>query len=273
MKLILKIIFAVLTIPVIILCVFSLNIRDQYLSSHFWINTFRSNNVYEKVSNAMRSRLFANVIAGGGKVSDITDLSGLISASTVESLFEKNIDNFIKYSNGKTKELMVYAPTSIGNDLTKINLKNLDSFSKEVTVQEFFDEYNITGISKQDLTFVSKLGLWSWGLTVFIYALLMALLMGMYFLTTSGKRLVAPAISFATAGVVILGMFVLGRYSANLLITKYISSPNVGAELAAIIVPPIVASTVRLWFWFGISALLSGVVLFFIRKPAKNKLN
>lgn len=273
MKLILKIIFAVLTIPVIVLCVFSLNIRDQYLSSRFWISTFRSNNVYEKVSNAMSSRLFTNVIAGGGKVSDITDLSGLISASTVESLFEKNVDNFIKYSNGKTKELMVYAPTSLGNDLTEINLKDLDSFSKEVTVQDFFDEYSITGINKDDLTFVSRLGLWSWLFTVFIYALLIALLMGMYFLTVSGKRLIAPAISFVVAGVIILGMFVMGKFLANLLITKYISSPNIGAELAAIIVPPIVVSTVRIWFWFGISALLSGAVLFFVRKSAKNKLD
>lgn len=167
---------------------------------------------------------------------------------------------------------MVYAPTHIGNDLSEINLKDLDSFSKEMPVQNFFDEYNVTGINKNDLTFISKIGLLSWIFTVLIYTLLISLLAGMYVLTSEGKRLISPAISFVVAGVFITGMFFAGRFSANLLIEKYISSSNIGTQIISIIVPPVIINTTQIWIWFGLSALLLGVVLFFIRKPAKNKL-
>ena len=89
MKFVSKILLIILSVPILVLCVLSINVRLQFLSSDFWIGTFEKADVYTQISTSLSSRLLDKVVAGGGKGSDVAVLSSLISPNILKIFFEE----------------------------------------------------------------------------------------------------------------------------------------------------------------------------------------
>ncbi len=271
MKSVVKILLIVLTPLLMFLCALSINIKGQLLFSRFWTNTFRDNEIYQKISVTIGDKVVDKVMDSGGQKTDIKDLSGFISESSIRSFSEKNIEGIIEYVNGKSDELNVYAPILSEGILNIEKVANIDSYSKEVQIDTFLSEYNVSGINSEDFKYISRFGIYSWFLLILSYSLLILNIFFLLHLTNEGRKFVLPGISFIFSGLTFLGMYFIGNSILKMLSLKYFESTNIGTLLITIITPPIVSKIIQIWIWFSVSSLIIGVILFFIKKPVKTK--
>jgi hypothetical protein len=270
MKVVAKILLTILTIPILLLCILSINIRSQFMSSGFWINTFEHANVYSKISNSIENRLTPRVEAEGGKWSDIGELSNIISAKSIKNIFEDNIRSILSYANGRDKELMLYTPLPIKDNLSQEDLNNLDNYSEKNTVGDFIKEFNITSVNESDFKIISKFGIYSWIFTAVTYVLLLLILISGYLITSYGKHFISLGISLILSGTVIVGGYILGIISADILTSRFTQSTGIGTSLVAIMAPPVIFKITQIWIWFGVSTIIIGVMLLFMKKPVYN---
>jgi len=272
MKFVLKLLLIILGIPVFLLFVLSVNIRFQLLSPDFWIGTFRNANTYSQISQSLSIRFVSRVVAEGGKVSDVELLSGLISPESISGFTEENISNLLTYANGKAPQLIVYMPLSLQGIAKNADITSINDLSQRMTFDEFVREYSIQDISQSDIVVISRFGMWSWiafATSAILFILIVYLI---YLLVPGGKRLVAPGILLLICGLLVLGGYFVGKSTATQLTANYLLSADIGQSLMAIIFPPLIYNLVHLWVWFGGIGTFLGVLLFFIRKPAINKL-
>ncbi len=270
MKFIAKTLLIFISIPLILLSMLSINIKFQFLSPGFWIKSFDEGNVYSQASLMIESRLIERVEAEGGTKSDVKVLSNLISAPSLKTFFERNIDSILLYANGKTPEMMVYVPLTLKDALEGYDYYNLDDSSEKMTFQEFLNRFNVNGIESSDIAYISKLGLWSWVLIFSSFALLIITFVLMYLMTSGQKRLWAPSISLTLAGFIILGLSLAGDYFNRMLVAGIDGSANTGTSLLAVFAPPLMQNVTRIWLWFGISSLVFGIAFLFVKKPPVN---
>jgi hypothetical protein len=258
MKILAKILLVLVSIPVFFLCILSINVRFQLLSSRFWINTFEKNAVYSQISAEIGTRLTSKVVAGGGEESDITVLSALVSTDNLKYFFEKNIQSFISYANGKSSEITIFIPFS----------SELGDFSEEISLMDFLDEFNIAVVSESDIQMISKYGFFSWMAFVALLTLLVLIFVLLYLLTDSGKSLVSQGMAFILFGTTLTMAFFIGQFAGEVISRDFTGSSNIGTSLMAIITPPIIQNLIRTWIWIGILLFIFGILLFFIKKPA-----
>lgn len=271
MKIVAKILLILISIPVFFLCIISINIRFQFLESGFWINSFEKGNVYSQISTSLKDRLIAKVVANGGKGSDVADLSSLISPRNLRLFFENNAKSILTYANGGSKEINVFVPLAAESVPDGADLKDIESTSRQMSLKEFLKEFNITIFAESDITYIAKFGFWSWVFTSVSFALLILIFILIYSLTKAGSRLTAAAVSFSLSGILAGVVYFTANALSSTLSAKFINSPNIGRALAVIIAPPIVANVAQIWLWFGVSGLILGILLFFVKKPAINK--
>ncbi|EKE12756.1 MAG: hypothetical protein ACD_13C00144G0061 [uncultured bacterium] len=270
MKFVSKILLIILSVPILVLCVLSINVRLQFLSSDFWIGTFEKADVYTQISTSLSSRLFDKVVAGGGKGSDVAVLSSLISPNILKIFFEENIKSILLYANGKSSEIVVFTPFSTDSILRGVKAEDLGNFSEKMTLDDFLKKFNITGINEKDIQIVSKFGIWSWLFVIGSLSLLALVLVLTYLLTGTGKRLTTMGIELTLSGICVLVVNFLADFIVKSFTENFAGSANVGTSLIAITAPPIIQNITQIWIWFGISSLILGVLLFFIKKPGNS---
>ncbi len=263
MKFIAKFLLTVIAVPILVLLVLSINIRFQLLSPEFWTTTLEKGGVYSKISTVIAGRLESRVVAEGGTERDVSILTNIISPLNVKDFLEKNIQSVLVYANGKIPQLEVFVPP--------LQLNGMGSSLVKTNFFDFLREYNISGINQEDVEIVSRFGLWSWllfGLTIFLSALILCL---KYLLITPGKHLGGVGTTFILSGLLITGLFFVIDYENRFLTNNFVESTNVGTSLAAVIAPPILGEIAEIWIIAGVILSMLGVVLFFLKKPAKNK--
>jgi len=261
MKFTAKFLLTVISIPVFILLMLSINIRFQFMSSKFWIDTFAKGNVYSKISTVITSKLESKVSDEGGVKSDITVLTDIISPLNVKSFFEENIRSILSYANGKAIVIEVYAPP-------------LAPTSKDITLEkmslsDFLSEYNISGLNQNTLQEIAKFGIWSWLFFSASLAVFLLIMTFMYLLATPGSHLGGMGVVLILSGALAVAFYFVLNYSAVLLVNNFTGSANIGTAMGVIAAPPVILEAVRIWGITGVLALLTGIVLFFLKKPAK----
>ncbi len=256
--------------PIFILAVLSLNIRFQFLSLGFWINTFEKGNVYSQISENVENRLVSRVVAEGGGKNDIALLSNLISPDSLKNFSEKNIKNILLYANGKSPQIMIFTPVPLGKIPEGFGKNNLEDFSEEIPLTDFLKGFDISGIKESDIQAVSNFGTWAWILTFGSFSLLLLVLALAYLATDPGRHLVTPGMALILPGIFMLTAYLAGSFAGRVLTEEFRQSTNIGTSLAAIVVPPVIQNVARIWIFLGASAFVSGVLLFFLKKPVYN---
>ncbi len=271
MKFVSKFLLVILTIPVFLFFVLSINLRFQFMSSDFWINTFAKANVYSQVSEVIDNKMISKVEAVGGRDTDVTVLSDFISPLNLKEFFEKNITSLLLYANNNSSEIVVFIPLSLRNVQNVSNSDKQDSLSEQIKLSDFIDEFNITGINEADILAISKLGFWSWLFTGVSFFLLILLFILQYLLIGRGRRLTIVAISTILSGLILLVAAGAGKVASVILSQEFSSSTNIGTLFAVIFTPPIIREVVFFWLWISIVAIVFGILLFFIKKPGITK--
>ncbi len=269
MKFVIKFLLFTLSAPILLIAVLSINLRFQLLSSKFWLTTFDRANVYYQISNSVVSKLNSNVVAEGGNVNDIGTLSELISANSLKGLIEENINSILLYANGQSKELILTVPLAIENLPQGVNPTNLEDLSKKMTFGEFVKEFNITGISEQDIKILASMGLWSYILFGISIVLIIVIIEAGYLITTPGKRISITFINFVLSGLTLFSVYYVLTEAGRLIKVNYIGSMNIGTSIFAIVIPPLLNNLAQIWLWVGIANVVVGIVFIFIKKPIK----
>lgn len=262
MKFIVRFLLTAVSIPVFIILILSINIRFQFLMPGFWMNTLERANVYSKISSVISESLESKVSAEGGRKSDVAVLTSIISPLNVKDFTEKNFQSILYFANGKTSEVNVYIPV--------IESSENSATLEKISFMQFVKDYNIQGITQEDLNIISKFGLWSWLLlaaSTFLIALIFFL---MYQITPFGKHLGGMGTIVILPGIFMIGFYLLLNYFAKLLSGNYVSSSNIGTALGAVVAPPIIGEIIKIWLAGGILMIVLGILLFFVKKPAKN---
>lgn len=264
MKIELKIFLSFLLFPVLILCLISINIRIQFMSHSFWINTLSDADVYSSISESLDRKLKFNVDFAGANGGDLTDLYNFVSADTIRLFSEKNIKGLIDYANGKTPQMMVYTPFL--NDEIPIS-SDPSSYFKEVVLGDFLSNYNISIIEESDFETISGFNIWSWRILFISYFLLLLIVVYLFLLTGKGERFVLIAIPLFISGIFIILVSLSGLYLVDGLTGKYSNSPNFLTSILSTIIPPLFVKAAFVWICFGILAVISGIILFLVKKP------
>lgn len=270
MRFVARALLVIIAVPIFILTVLSINIRFQFLSSRFWINTFEKGNIYSQISENVENRLISKVVAEGGGKSDVALLSNLISPTSLKDFSEKNIRNILLYANGKSSQIMVFTPVPLGKIPEGFGKNNLENFSEEIPLTDFLKGFDISGIGESDIQAISDFGTWAWILTAGSFSLLVLALVLAYLTTNSGKHLITPGMALILPGIFMLTAYLVGSFAGRVLTDDFRESTNVGTSLAAIIIPPVIQNVVQIWIWFGTFAVILGILLFFLKKPVYN---
>jgi hypothetical protein len=83
--------------------------------------------------------------------------------------------------------------------------------------------------------------------------------------------MVVPGIALAISGLVAMAIYFMGELTSSTLSVDFVGTTNLGSALLAILAPPLIQNTIHIWIWFGISSIVLGISLIFIKKPAYNK--
>lgn len=271
MKLIGKIFLTIIMVPLFVLFMISINIRFQFLSANFWTNTFERGGVYLQLSLYLKNKLESNVVAEGGKLSDIATLSNLLSEDSIKRFVEDNLTGFVNYTNGRTKELIVSVPFTATSLPEGFGVSDLGSTSQHMTLSGLLKQYQIRGITDAQIESMSKYGYYSWLFTIVVFVLFTGTVILQYLLTDHGRRLVALGIGLLIGGLFALAMSYFGHYMGQTFASGFVGSSNMATSIAAILIQSLSKNIVEIWLFFGISASVIGILLFFVRKPANNK--
>lgn len=269
MKFVLKLILTILFVPLFLILLIVVTARFQLLAPSFWENAFNANDTYSQLSVSINKNLVAQTIAEGGTGSDIRIFTDLISPENLKDVIDKNIVNVLTYANGKAKEIIVYLPINkIPKSLLSINFNKV---TDQTPLPNLLKEFNVSGISPAQIQLISRAGFVVWVFLIVSIILPVLLLYLLYLLIDSGKRLVAPGLALVLAGVVTTAAYVIGTVIRINWTKDLAGSVNTGDSIIGILAPPILGAVVKVWLLYAISAMILGIILFFIKKPRYNK--
>ena len=267
MKFLARLILIFIFIPVFIIFLFTVNLRFQLLTPSFWDKTFSSGDTFSALSTSINKNLETQTIAEGGRASDVEIFTGLITSENLKETFSKNINNVLRYANGKADDLIVYIPVNkIPQSLLSIGFSKIKT---EMSLTALLTEFNMPGVSASQIQLVSKVGLFSWLAFIITSSLIFILLFLLYISVSSGKRLVAPGIALIISGTIALLAVGAGTVMRINMEKDFAERINLGDSITGIISPPIIQAVLSLWLYFAATAIILGFVLFFVKKPAK----
>ncbi len=264
MKNLIKLLLTLIFIPVSILCLFSITAKFQLLNSNFWKNDFKNNNVYVKLSEVIKTAAENQTEKGGGKKGDFQSLTDIITPNLVEDFVSRNIDNFIGFANGKSKELLVYIPiTKIPKEFSP---KSVGLNSEEIPLTALLSKFNIT--VGQDLP-ISQIAYFGMAATYALAGLLSVLLICiflLFLLTENGKRFVFPGLALFLSGVIILVVSIFGYAIKTSMLTDWAKGTEPSQIILSTFAPYVLQEVLRTWAIVGFIMVILGIVLFFIKK-------
>lgn len=261
MKLLLKIFLETLLFVLIIIVVISSTIKFQLLKPDYWHSHFQPTNVYEPVAQYLREMFEEQTVKEGGSRADAKILTDIISGPNLELFIEKNITNILNFMNGEASQLFVFIPINLlppGLLPRGLNIEELTPVDRLLTI------FNV----KQDLQLqrLSTLGPITHYLLIISIALSLLLMMILYKITDSGKRLWSNAFPFILSGLLVLILVGVGYVIKVNMGSELVKSSIIGDRVLGTILPVIIGGIVATWLVVGVLLLTLGVGLVFIRK-------
>lgn len=234
-------------------------VKFQLLNYKFWQTAFDQHNVYQSLAENGKDSLNAQLVKAGGSKNDAKVLTDLVTTDNVKDVITKNLQNTLSFANGKESQLMVYVP--IEKVPRNILPKNLTGVSSEMPVKDLLTKFNYQNYNDLPLASLSHSGESASLVLTGAVALLTASVILLIFSVNKGGRLVAPGVAFVISG------------GLTLLVTKIVDSLTIvlNTTLAGTVLSPVLGEMTRVWLIVGGTALILGIVLFFVRKGSYNK--
>lgn len=269
MKITASIFIILLTVPLILLGIFAATVRFQLLDARFWQRTFEIHDTYSKLSTVLKNQVEDQIVSEGGRKSDVTILTDLITPANVKDFLDRNIVNLLSYANGKAAELIVYVPVSkIPRSLIPSNFAGI---SEQMPLTTLLSKFNIMGIGPGQIQYISLFGR---GINYFLildWALAVLFLFLLFVLVERGKRFIAPGITLLLSGLLTVSLYgVVITTNANIA-KDSIQIKSIAESLFSAITIPVFQEISKTWLIAGIVLIVVGLGLFFFKKPIYNR--
>lgn len=268
MRIVGSVLLIILLIPFLLLAVLSSTIKFQLLNSGFWLSTFEVNNVYSRIATEIKASAEGQVEKKGGSLNDAKVLTNLITPANLKDIISKNLTYSLDYMNGRTNQFNAYIPVSkIPRDLLPATIAGR---SDTVPVSTLLSEYNIQGISKNQIWILGTVGLWATRLVVVDWAIVIILLVSLYFLTNPGKKFWNLGVAFVLSGLLLLGSFGFLEVIRHSMLTDWVTGNEPSQHILGTFLPYLLQNILFVWLIVGIFLVLTGIVLFFIKRRVYN---
>lgn len=266
MKLVAKLFLIILFVPLSLAVILIATIKLQLLDSSFWKETLKNNNVYTNLSVILKTRIDTQTEKGGGKKSDLAVLTDIITPDIVEDFISRNLDNFLGFANGKRKELLVYLPINkIPKELapTSIGLS-----AEELPLTALLSKFNITIGEDLPISQIAYTGMAANYLLVGLSALSLLCLFLLFVLTDKEKKFVTPSIALTLSGLLLLATVLFGYIIRESMLTDWVKGTEPSQIILATFAPYILEEILRIWAIVGVTLLIIGIILSFLKKPS-----
>lgn len=254
MKTVASFILVIIFIPLFLIGIIAATSKFSLLNPVFWQRTFDTHNVYSDLAVNLKIMAEDKTVRDGGSRVDAKVLTDLITPLNLKDFIDRNLSNLLTFAGGQSQELFVYIPYKIiAKDLLP---KSISNNPEEMTIENFLAKFNFTQINASQIRNISRVGIGLTYVLVLDGALLVLSLILLVLLAGSGKRLIGPATAFILSG------------SFTILLAEVVMNlKNVRQEVISIIASSLALELSKAWLFAGISFVLLGIVLLFLRKP------
>jgi hypothetical protein len=263
-----KILVIALFIPLFLIGLLLSNIKFQALNTDFWLNTFEENRVYENLANSLKVSSDIKIDEGGGSSKDAEVLTGLITPENIKEIASNNLVNLLDFMNGKSERLDVYVP--IGKLPKDLVPTNIGSKPDTIPIKQLLRSLNIQNISDSQIAGVSSTGLWVSILFFTDAALLLICLFLLFVLTQKGKRFWGMGTALLLSGITSLLVFLFGGAIRKSMFTDWQNSTEFSQLVLSSFAPFVLENFLTIWLIAGLTAVIIGMMLFFLKRPVYN---
>jgi hypothetical protein len=252
MKYLVKFVLVLLLIPTIIIFLVSSTFKFQILSPNYWKDALKRGRVYANLSKDIKTYTENQTIKGGGKISDLKDITDIITPAIVEDFVSHNLDNFLGFANGKKKEIIVYLPINkIPKEFTP---KSVSLNTDSISLISLASKFNID-ISAVPISQIALLGMFTNLLFFGSLSIVIIFLMFLYKLSDDGKRFLSISIPFILTGFIFI------------VISKIVDLIKLDNRIVIrAIVPFVLHEISNTWFWVGCILVGFGIILLVVKK-------
>jgi hypothetical protein len=268
MKFILKTALSILLVFFFLAFSISATIKFQILKISFWENTFQLSGSYVTLSEAVIDSLEMQVLAGGGTKDDIAVFTDLATAGNLKDLVNRNIENFLNYVNGKSKEAFIYVP--VGRLPKSLLPEEIGGIGQQIGLASFLNSTGVASVSASQIQKIQNTPRLV-NLAFFASIVLMILTLAAFFaLTEQGKRFGFAGFAMVASGGILSAAAKLIDLVNTGLFQSLVQRKDLGGVIVGVMAPPIITEISKVWLIIGIVAMVIGVILFFVKKPYNN---
>lgn len=254
MKNLAKLFLIILFVPFCLATILIATIKFQILDGGFWKTTLKNNNVYTNLSVVLKTAAENQTEKGGGKKNDIGLLTDIVTPKILEDFISRNFDNIFGFANNKKKELLIYIP------------KVVNFNSEELPLVAFLSKFHMAVGQDLPISQIGYVGIATTYSFILLFTLSLLCFFLLFILTESGKKFIAPGLAFIFSGVILLATTVFGYVIRMSMLTDWIKGKEPSQILLSTFAPYILQEILKVWTIVGISLLILGIILVFIKK-------
>lgn len=264
MKMFLQILLLIIVVPAVLVGIISATFKYALLEPQFWETTYEKYDVYSGLTNILKKSIINQTISDGGRSTDVSSLTDLLTNSNIKVFFNKNLENILGYINGNTRQLLVYIPIDlVPSGLLPAKLSNL---SQTMTINSFIEKLNIQQSVQNQINSLYNTGKWANYVLIGDIILLLIIIFAFYILVEKGSRMIIPGLAFILSGLLVIVIYYLSHLIVGQVISTLLNASPAEA-LVGTLAPSIILSISRMWFLGGVILLIFGVIVMFLKKP------
>jgi hypothetical protein len=268
MKIAAQILLTIFFVVLFLVGLISGTFKFGLLNYNFWEAAFQKHNVYQNLANAGKNSFESQIDKEGGNRSDVKILTDLITPENVKDVVDRNLRNFLNFTNGLSTQIIVYLPIDkIPNNFLP---KNIIGLKSEMTISDLLTKFNFQDwqtLPFQNLFNMGRYVFWFFVGAVFLF---LFVLISLILLIEKGKRFISLGIAFILSGSLTFFLADTVTNLADAFSKGLVDSSSAAPIFLGVIFSPVVAEIVSVWRILGLVMLMLGFGLFFVKKPTYN---
>jgi len=263
MKFFAKSILFIIFVPLFLIGTVAATIKYQLLIPVFWQKNFDQGNVYNNLSQTLKTYTEKQIVKEGGRISDVKILTDLIKITNVKDLIDRNLINILSFANGHAREIIVYIPIS---KLPKGFIPKDLGINEQTSLTTLLSKFNMP-INRNQIQWISVIGRTSSLLSIGSIVMLVICMLLFVILTDVGNRFTFAGVTLLLTGILSFLVWKLTGSFVGSLTTNLKSPAALEKQIVAIVAQPVLTEIAKTWLLVGIAFTIFGIALFFIKKP------
>jgi len=268
MKIVAQILLIIFFVVLFFVGLVSATLKFELLNYNFWETTFQKHNVYQNLTSVSKTSFEAQIDREGGNKDDVKILTDLITPENTKDVVDRNLQNFLNFANGLSTQIIVYLP--IDKIPRSLLPQNIIGVKSEMTISDLLTKFNFQ--DWQNLPFQNLFNIGKYVSYFFVGAvfLLLLILILLILLVKKGRRFIGLGTAFILSGSLTFFLVDVATNLADVFSKGLVDNSSIALIFLGVIFSPLTAEIVFAWKILGLTMLILGFGLFFVKKPTYN---